>query len=147
MPNLFPTFDAPVLAEDSTESQVQYPQSWLYDFENGRVVIDGSGRAVMADGLTAWAQWCIKAASTLRFANLAYGPDFGCEHETARRQPTRKAAESELERAITEALIVDPRTEVVRDFTFTWSGDELLVSFTAIPVIGDPKRLEVRMNG
>lgn len=147
MPDLFPTFDVPALVDAATDNQVQYPQSWLYDFENGRVVMDGSGRAVMADGLTAWAQWCIKAASTLRFTHLAYGPDFGTEHEGVWRQPTRKAAESELERTITEALIVDPRTDTVRDFAFTWSGDKLLVSFTAIPVIGDPKRLEVKMNG
>ncbi|GAC41251.1 DUF2634 domain-containing protein [Paenibacillus popilliae] len=147
MPDLFPTFDVPALVNAAADNQVQYPQSWLYDFENKRVVMDGSGRAVMVDGLTAWAQWCIKAASTLRFTHLAYGPDFGTEREGAWRQPTRKATESELERTITEALIVDPRTDTVRDFAFTWSGDELLVSFTAIPVIGDPKRLEVKMNG
>lgn len=147
MPDLFPTFDTPGMVENNVANTVEYPESWLYDFENGRVVIDGSGRAVMADGLTAWAQWCIKAASTLRLAHLAYGPDYGCEYDEARRQPTRQAAESVLERAITEALVVDPRTEMVRDFSFSWRGDEVYVSFTAVPVIGDPARLEVRMNG
>lgn len=147
MPNLFPTFDAPGLVETETRTTVQYPKSWLYDFEKGRVVVDGSGRVVMADGLTAWAQWCIKAASTLRFAHLAYSPDYGCEYDAARREPTRKAVESSLERAITEALIVDPRTEAIRDFDFQWRGDEVYVSFTAVPVIGDPQQLEVKLSG
>ena len=147
MPNLFPTFDTPSLVEDDAKATVQYPRSWLYDFERRCVVVDGSGRAVMADGLTAWAQWCIKAASTLRFAYLAYGPDYGCEYESARQEPTRKAVESALERAITEALIVDSRTEVVRDFAFRWQGDEIYVAFTAVPVMGDEKRLEVKMRG
>lgn len=147
MPSLFPTFDAPVLAELDAQTTVQYPKSWLYDFEQRRVMVDGSGRVVMADGLTAWAQWCIKAASTARFAHLAYGPDYGCEHDTALREPTRQAVESALERVITEALIVDPRTQVIRDFAFEWHGDEVYVSFTAVPVIGDPRRLEVKMRG
>lgn len=147
MPNLFPTFNMPSLAEESSQTAGQYPKSWLFDFDKGCVVIDGSGRAVMADGLTAWAQWCIKAASTLRFAHLAYGPDHGAELASVRKQPTRKAAESELARVITEALMVDPRTELIRDFTFEWYGDAVHVSFTAVPVIGDAKRLEVKMSG
>ena len=146
MPNLFPTFDPPELVEDSSQNTIQYPKSWLYDFERGGVVVDGSGRVVIADGLTAWAQWCIKTASTLRFAHLAYGPDYGCELENARKQPTRKAVESALIRVITEALVIDPRTEVIRDFSFQWRGDEAYVSFTAVPVIGDPQRLEVKIN-
>ena len=37
----------------------------------------------------------------------------------------REVAQSMVERTITEALKVNPRTEYVRDFKFTWDGDEL----------------------
>jgi hypothetical protein len=147
MPDLYPTFDVPALVEAEPSTAVRYPKSWLFDMEKGDFVLDGSGRVVEADGLTAWAQWCIKAVSTIRLAYLAYGPNYGCDSGNVERQPNRKAAEAELERVITEALIVDSRTEAIRDFTFRWSGDEVHVSFTAVPVIGDAQRLEVRLNG
>jgi len=55
--------------------------------------------------------------------------------------------EAELERVITEALIADSRTERVRDFSFEWRGDEGIVAFTVVPVIGIPERLEVKISG
>ena len=36
-----------------------------------------------------------------------------------------------IERTITEALLVNPATEYVRDFEFTMEGDQLYVSFLA----------------
>ena len=37
----------------------------------------------------------------------------------------REVAQSMVERTITEALKVNPRTEYVRNFEFSWNGDEL----------------------
>ncbi len=148
MPNLYPTFEVPELVEQQqTEPAPKYGKSWLFDFVKGDFVLDGAGRVVEADGHTAWMQWCIKTILTQRFAHVIYSFDYGTELEEALKQPSRKAVEAELERAITEALIVDPRTEMVRDFAFDWQGDQVKVSFTAVPVIGDPERLEVVLNG
>lgn len=143
MPDLFPAFEMPVLVEETRPSGPEYPESWLYDFEANDFVVDGAGRVVMADGWTAWTQWCIIAVRTPRFAYLAYSTDYGSELEQAKRQPIRAAVCSEVERTITETLLVDPRTQAVTDFEFMWRGDELLVRFTVVPVIGDSKRLEV----
>ncbi|HHX87694.1 MAG TPA: DUF2634 domain-containing protein [Firmicutes bacterium] len=138
MPSLYPVFDMPELVEQQqTRPEPEYPDSYLFNFEKGEFVKDGAGRVVIADGYTAWKQWCIKAVLTQRFAFLAYSWDYGVEVSEALRSPTRKAVEMEMERTITEALLVDPRTQQVREFTFRWAGDQLWVSFVAVPVIGD----------
>ena len=144
MSNLYPVFEMPELMEQQqTELAPRYGKSWLFDFKTGDFVIDGAGRVVQADGYTAWAQWCVKTVLTERFAYLAYSQNYGTEIEAALRQPSRQAVEAELERVITEALLVDPRTQVVRDFRFTWQGDQLQVAFTVVPAVGDPEWLEV----
>ncbi|MCY7558208.1 MULTISPECIES: DUF2634 domain-containing protein [Paenibacillus] len=145
MTNLFPTFDMPDLVVDNSPNTVQYPESPLYDFDAGDYVTDGAGRYVMADGHTAWAQWCQKAVLTDRFACLAYSTDYGSEARAARRQPTRAAVQSEMERSITETLLVDPRTQAVQDFEFRFEGDSVWVAFTVVPVIGQEQRLEVKI--
>ena len=38
--------------------------------------------------------------------------------------------ESMVQRTITEALMVNPRTEDVRDFAFSWDGDSMHCTFT-----------------
>ena len=144
MPNLYPSFDMPELIEQQqTEPAPRYGKSWLFDFKTGDFVIDGAGKVIQTDGHTAWAQWCVKTVLTERFAYLAYSQNYGTEIETALKQPSRQAVEAELERTITEALLMDPRTEMVRDFQFTWEGDQLRVAFTVVPAVGDPEWLEV----
>ncbi len=144
MSNLYPVFEMPELMEQQqTELAPRYGKSWLFDFKTGDFVIDGAGKVIQTDGHTAWAQWCVKTVLTERFAYLAYSQNYGTEIETALRQPSRQAVEAELERAITEALLVDPRTEMVRDFRFTWEGDQLQVAFAVVPAVGAPEWLEV----
>ncbi|MDG0874405.1 DUF2634 domain-containing protein [Paenibacillus thiaminolyticus] len=143
MPDLFPAFSMPSLVENENPNDVQYPASPLFDFATGDFVIDGAGRFVMADGHSAWAQWCQKAVLTERFACLAYSSDYGSEIRNAIRQPTRAAVRSELERTITETLLADPRTQMVTDFEYEFEGDSVTVSFTAVPVIGQEQRMEV----
>jgi len=148
MPNLYPVFDMPDLVEQQqTEPVPQYGKSWLFDFEKGDFVVDGAGRVVETDGHAAWVQWCVKSVLTERFAYLIYSTDYGAEIEQALKQPSRKTVEAELERVITEALLVNPRTELVKDFVFQWEGDAVKVSFTAVPVVGSPERLEVILSG
>lgn len=147
MPELFPVWDAPNLVEETQETTVQYGQSYAFDFEKGDFVVEGDGRLRKADGHTAWAQWCIKAVITQRLAYLAYGPGFGADMDTVAAQQTKEAREAEMKLAITEALLADPRTDSVKDFTFSVVGDGILVGFTAVPKIGPEKRLEVSING
>jgi len=147
MPNLYPIFEMPELVEQQTQPKPEYPKSYLFDFEKWDFARDAAGRIAIADGHTAWVQWCIKAVLTERFACLAYSWNYGAEVEQALKQPDRALVEMEIERTITEALMADPRTELVRDFSFKWRADELYVSFTVVPVIGEPARIEeVRLS-
>ena len=147
LPSLYPVFEMPELMEQQqTEPAPKYGESWFFDFTKGDFVMDGAGRVLQTDGYTAWAQWCVKTVLTERFAYLAYSQNYGTEIETALRQPSRQAVEAELERAITEALLVDPRTEIARDFSFAWQGDEVYVSFTSVPRIGTAERIEVKLS-
>jgi len=143
MPNLYPTFELPTIVEqEQPQLAPEYPESYLFDFEKGDFVRDAAGKIVVADGHQAWVQWCVKTVMTERFACLAYSWNYGVEVKQARKQPDRALMEMEIERTITEALMADLRTELVKDFTFQWHADELYVSFTIVPVIGEPARIE-----
>lgn len=73
--------------------------------------------------------WCYKAAVTERYACLAYPDEIGTEMEEAMDDGEEGIVESQVERAVTEALEVNPRTEWVGDFEFTWDGDAMHCTF------------------
>ncbi len=143
MPDLYPKFDMPDLVEAVEDTSIAYPKSWLFDFDTGDFVLDGAGNVVEADGLTTWAQWCVKAVLTQRLAFVVYNWDYGVDLENVMKQPTRAVTEAELEKEITEALMTDPRTAEVKNFTFEWSGDELTVSFIIVNAAGVPAEIRV----
>jgi len=145
MPNLYPTFDPPEWLEPQEETRPAFPKAPLFDFAKGDFVLDGAGRVVMADGVRAWVQWCVKAVLTERFAYPIYGPEYGTQLTEIVKQSDRAMVEAMLEREITEALLIDPRTEMVRDFVFEWRGDGLHIQFTVVPVEGPPQYVEVTL--
>lgn len=144
---LFPVFELPAILNEGqgTESN-KYKKSHYFDFENGDFAKDGGNRVCEADGYTAWAQWCMKVVQVERYACLAYSSDIGIEADEVRRQPTRKAAESVLARTITEALLVNPMTEAVRGFKYTWVGDNLKTTFTVYPKEGAPITISTQIT-
>lgn len=147
MPDLFPTWDTPELVEETQQNTVTYRRSLSFDFENGDFNLDGAGRIKKTDGYTAWAHWCFKTLTTQRAAYLIYGDNYGTDLDDIRRQQTKGAKESEIKRVFTEALMTDPRTESVRDFSFSRQGDITIVGLTIYPTVGTPLRLEVSVNG
>jgi hypothetical protein len=126
---LFATFDLPEIPDDQ-EYDERYRQSVYFDFEKGDFRRDGANRMVASDGREAYMQWCLKVAETERDSCLAYSTDIGTEFEDMEELPDRESRESEIERTITEALLVHPATEYVRDFAFSHAGDETEVTFT-----------------
>lgn len=54
---------------------------------------------------------------------------------------------SELQRRITDALVMDDRVTGIKDFAYTADGDKMTVSFTVTTVYGDiPAQTEVTLS-
>lgn len=137
--NLFPVVDLPQIPDD-TEETAKYHPSVYFDFEKGDFRLDGANRMVEADGKEAFMQWCLKTVDTEREKFLAYSSDIGTELRYMESLTENEAKESWLERTITDALMVHPATEYVRDFEFDLKGDECAVKFT---VKGHPWNEEI----
>lgn len=131
MPNLFPTEEVMPEPEapETSASQVKFGRSWRFDFEAGDFVLTPIGKVAETTELDAYIEWCKKALLTPRYRHPIYSRNYGSEFEgLIGRGLTREAIESEIKRMVTEALMVDPRTARVDNFTFSWDGDT--VSFT-----------------
>lgn len=127
---LFPVFDVPQISTPDPPEEQKYKPSFYFDYVLGDFRRDGANKLVVADGREAWMQWCIKTVVTERLDRMSYSSDIGAELEEALKQADTEAVESALERTITEALMVNPKTEYVRDFQFTWDSDGLHCEFT-----------------
>ncbi len=126
---LFPVVEVPNFVSENTEYDTQYKRSAKWDPATGDFVRDGANRIVECDGREAFAIWCFKIAQTERYRCLAYPDSIGTEMERAMDNDDEKTVESMVQRTIEEALMVNPRTECVRDFAFTWDGDNMYCTF------------------
>lgn len=114
---VIPVFDLPEIPDDP-EYEERYRSSVAFDFDKGDFVRDGSNKMVRADGREAFMQWCWKVIQTEREAFLAYSDDIGTEFEDMEDFPDKDSRESEIERTITDALLVHPATRVRPQFYF-----------------------------
>lgn len=133
MPNLYPTFNLPTIATPNIEPDREiYKPAPMFDYDSGDFVRDGANRLVMASGREAYMEWCLKQCATERDTKLAYSDKIGVELTAAVKDSAGdpQAVQSAIERTITEALMVHPATEYVRNFEFTWDGgSHLYVKF------------------
>ena len=128
--NLFPVVEVPDFIPESTGYDAQYRRSARWNPVAGDFVRDGAHRMVGGDGQETFAIWCFKVAQTERYRCLAYPDSIGTEMERALGNDDERTVESMVQRTITEALMVNPRTEEVRDFAFSWDGDSMHCTFT-----------------
>lgn len=126
---LFPVVDVPEFMSESSEYDTEYKRSVKWNPEEGDFVRDGANRMVGCNGREAFAIWCYKIAQTERYRCLAYPDSIGVEMERALDDDDNETIESMVQRTITEALMVNPRTEDVWDFEFVWDGDSMGCQF------------------
>lgn len=126
---LFPVVEVPEFIPEKLKYDTQYRRSVKWNPETGDFVRDGANRMAECDGKEAFAIWCFKIAQTERYRCLAYPDSIGTEMERAMDNDDEKTVESMVERTVTEALMVNPRTEDVRDFEFSWDGDHMHCRF------------------
>lgn len=131
---LFPDFEVPEIEEDEEDYDTEYKYSVKWNPELGDFARDGAGCLIECDGYEAYMIWCYKTVQTERDSHMAYmeeisGHDLGVETEGIAQESDQETVESMLERTYAEALEVNPRTEYVGNFQFTWKGDKVHCSF------------------
>lgn len=108
----------------------QSSRTYAVNWQTGRV----SGTV---DGMDALKQAIYKVLQTERFAHLIYSWNYGFE---ANRLIGQSAAflRSEIQRLVTEALLVDDRITAVEDFKISITGKrQAAVEFTVVSVFGE----------
>lgn len=129
MANLFPDevtddWTETESSENSASEEVAFGRSWRFDFDVGDFVMTPTRKVAVADETAAWVMWCQKAIRTPRYRHLIYSRGHGEELEDLiGKGYSRAVLESEIQRMVTEALMVDPRTASVGDYTFSWRED------------------------
>lgn len=143
---LYPVFDVPDISTPAQPEREHYRPSVFFDFTVGDFTRDGANRMVEASGKEAYMQWCMKIIATERDAFLAYSTRIGTEMEYAAAQPDHASVEASVERTIIEALMVNPKTEYVREFEFSWEGTSLYGTFAVKGRDLDEIRLSVAVE-
>lgn len=126
--SIFPV-DVPDFTDERNEYDRRYKRSVKWDAEKGDFARDSAKRMVECDGKESFFQWCFKIAQTERYRCLAYPDCIGTEMERAMEDDDEKTVESMVQRTVTDALMVNPRTEYVGDFEFTWENDRMHCAF------------------
>ena len=111
--------------DDEDEYDTEYKRSMKWDPQRGDFVRNAAGKIQECDGQEAFMTWCLKVSVTERNSCLAYSDEIGVEMDDALFQDDEKTTESMVQRTIEDALMVNPRTESVDNFSFSWNGDVL----------------------
>lgn len=113
--------------ENLAEAEMNEPQfgrGWRFDYDTGEFILTPTGKVAGAEGTDSWLEWCRKTIHTPRYRHLIYSRDYGHEMEELLGSGlTREAYESEIQRMVQEALLMDPRTGRVDSFTFQWEDE------------------------
>lgn len=140
---LFPVEESPEFIDDGDQLDRGYHYTVAWDVEKQDFVLNGKGQMELCDGVEGYKVWCCKMALTQRYTCAAYQDEIGTELDEALAEDSEKAVESAIERTISEALLVNPRTEYVRNFEFSWSGEAVSVSFTVKGVDTDEFKVSI----
>lgn len=127
--SIYPEINLPKIATPQSQ-RLKYSPAPNFNFATGEFIFDGHGRMIFADGQEAFAQWCMKTCMVERATRLAYSDKIGVEMVDALKQPTAEAVKSSVARAITEAILVHPMAEYVKNFAFRIEADKLQITFT-----------------
>lgn len=133
--NLFPELTIGI-GEEAGKNLPVY-REWAYDF-NRNCFLTQNGQYYMVEKNEALKIWIYKAMKTSRYRYPAYPRAYGQElDEIIGMSSSREIRESESERLIQEALLVNPYITSVEDFEFEHKGSDLHVSFQVVTLYGE----------
>lgn len=145
MPDLFP--DAVV--EDSTGDESTAEEFTGYKsapyFDGKDFSRDGAHRVVMANGATAWGQWCEKCLKTQKGASPYYPDWYGVDWRRVLSCGDRDLAENIVSREITDTLKSDTygRLDHIESIECSWSDTSLDVVVAAVGIDGSTEIITV----
>lgn len=102
----------PDFISESSRYDTKYKRTAKWDPVKGDFVRNGANRIVSCTGEEGFMIWCFKVAQTERYSCLAYAKSIGVEMEAALAADNHKVVESMVQRTITDALKVNPRTGI-----------------------------------
>ena len=111
-----------IMLEEADTEEIY--KEYEYDFENKRL----TGK--IAEGADAVKIWVFFALSTARYRFRAFSDNYGAEFEDMLgKNYSIDYNVSEIQRMITECLLVHPDITEVENFDFSFSGSMLKISF------------------
>lgn len=121
--------EVPDFIRENPRYDTRYKRTAKWDPSIRDFARDGANRMLECTGEQGYMIWCYKIAQTERYACLGYDGDIGVEMEQTKGDDRESIVESMIERTITDALKVNPRTESVGEFEFNWNADEVHCTF------------------
>lgn len=138
--SLFPFIDKEEIQE-TTLDEKKVPIEYGIDFETGKL----TGRTVK--GKEAIKVWIYKALMTERYKYLIYTWDHGVElEELISKNFDREFIESEVQRYIKEALLVNEYIKEINNFQVTFEKTLLTCDFTVVTEFGEVDIHDKRTN-
>ena len=129
---MIPNIPASALPDADLLDRPEPSHTYKLDFSSKRIV-------GMTDGQQAVTQMIYKTLQTERYAWMIYDWSYGLELEQYLGLPFDYIM-ADIERSITDALMVDDRVQEIRNFTMRKTRiDALYVEFTAVTTEGDTK--------
>lgn len=127
---IYPEINLPTLTIPRSKSaRLSEKISPKFDWNFGEFLFEPSGKIKMSSPRESFENWCIKAVLTERLSRIAYTSKYGVELNKIATLNDVELAKSEITRTITEALMVNPRVEYVKNFVFRLVGDRAEVGF------------------
>lgn len=134
--SIFP-FINPELYIPAAISELPIFKEYAYDFEN-RCLKLKDGKTYLVEGNEALRIWIHFALLTARYRYTAHSSGYGSELDTLMGlNMSDEIVQTEAERFITEALMVNPYIKELSEFTFESLGDGLKVEFNVKTVYGE----------
>lgn len=132
--NLFPELTVALVS--NTSQNLPIYREWAYDFEKN-CFLTRNGKYYLVEKNEAIEIWIYKAMKTARYRYQAYPREYGQElDEIVGMSSSREIRESEAERLIQEALLVNPYITDVDDFEFEHHGSDLYIKFHVDTIYG-----------
>ncbi len=145
--SVFPFIDS-TSTNIETSGELPMLKEYAYDFEKNELLLDADGCTYLVEGNEALRIWIFKALSTERCHYTAYSFAFGAEFQdqVVGNSANVDIVKLEVERFITEALMVNPYIKRLDNFVFENTSTDMTVSFDCTSIYG-PDTILVPIKG